>query len=112
MSRILPILLGKTLYIPEGEYDAMRILSGLLPFYDKPKDKPMPTTWKQRKHKSRTHAQQTKKDRGRGLNIALADTKSQSNQRDKGYNALYALLSRAPLPNCTKSKVDRKGNPK
>lgn len=68
--------------------------------------------WKQRKHKSRTHAQQSKKDRGRGLSIALADTKSQSKQRDKGYNAMYALLSRAPLPNCTKSKVDRRGNPK
>jgi len=70
------------------------------------------TNWKQRKHKSRTHAQQCKTDRSRGLNIALADTKSQSNQRDKGYNAMYALLARSPIPNCTKSKVDRKGNPR
>ena len=69
-------------------------------------------TWKQRKHKSRIHAQQSKKDRGRGLSIALADTKSQSNQRDRGYNAMYALLLKAPLPNSTKSKVVRKGNPK
>lgn len=68
-------------------------------------------TWKQRKHESRTHAQQSKKYRGRGMNIALADTKSQSKQRDKGYNAMYALLSRAPEPNSTKSKVDRRGNP-
>lgn len=68
-------------------------------------------TWKQRKHESRTHAQQSKKHRGRGMNIALADTKSQSKQRDKGYNAMYALLSRAPLPHSTKSKVDRRGNP-
>ena len=68
-------------------------------------------TWKQRKHESRTHAQQRKTERSRGMNIALADTKSQQRQRDKGCNALYALLSRAPLPNCTKSKVDRKGNP-
>lgn len=68
-------------------------------------------TWKQRKQQARTHAQQCKTQRSRGLNIALADTKSQSKQRDKGYNAMYALLGRSPIPNSTKSKVDRKGNP-
>jgi len=57
MSKVLPILLGKTLYISEGEYDAMRLLSGLLPFYNKPKDKSMLLSWKQRKHQARTHAQ-------------------------------------------------------
>lgn len=67
-------------------------------------------TWKQRKHESRTHAQQSKKHRGRGINISLADTKSQSNQRDKGYMALHSLLSRSPAPNSTKSKVDRRGS--
>lgn len=112
MSKILPILLGKTLYIPEGEYDAMRILSGLLPFYDKPKDKSMPTTWKQRKHKSRTHAQQCKTQRGRGLGIALSNSKPQLRDNDAGYNAMYALLARSPIPNSTESKVDRRGNPK
>ena len=68
------------------------------------------TSWKQRKHKSRTHAQQCKTERGRGLNISLAATRSQSRQNDAGYNALHALLSRNPLPGCTKSKVDRQGN--
>ena len=55
-------------------------------------------TWKQRKHQARTRAQQYKTQRGRGLGIALADTKSQSRQQDKGYDAMYALLGRTPIP--------------
>ena len=68
--------------------------------------------WKQRKHKSRTHAQQSKKNRGRGLGIALSNSKPQLRDNDAGCNAMFALLARTSTPNCTKSKVDRRGNPK
>lgn len=68
--------------------------------------------WKQRKHQARTHAQQCKTHRGRGLGIALSNSKPQLRDNDGGYNAMYTLLARSPIPNSTKSKVDRRGNPK
>lgn len=61
-------------------------------------------SWKQRKHKARIHAQQSKKHRGRSSGTTRKDS-TQQPIMESGYNKIYSFLSNILNPKPKQSDI-------